>query len=131
MLQVQATFELTSFWPQVEESRLVLWEGQKSCLPGVWDPAPGEEKQLLIRYTFQVIQYLVFISGGSKSTSMSYMIYSGSQTSTVLSRRGGSEIAQNSTSVALILLYQQYETRSSSFLGQDLEELLLEISSSC
>ena len=110
MLQVQDNFELSGSLSQVEESRLVLWEGQKSCLPGVWDPAPGEEKQLLIRYTFQVIQYFVHISGGSYSTSMSYMTCSGSQTSTVLSRRGGGEIAQNSSSVALIPLLQQYET---------------------
>jgi len=51
---------LRPFQCEVEESRLVLWEGQKSCLPGVWDPAPGEEKQLLIRYTFQGHKHQLF-----------------------------------------------------------------------
>jgi hypothetical protein len=37
-----------------------LWqEGEKSWLPGVWDPAPGEEKQLLVRYMFQGVRHQV------------------------------------------------------------------------
>ena len=31
---------------------IVLQEGSKSNLPGVWDPVPGEEKHILIKYTF-------------------------------------------------------------------------------
>jgi len=44
----------------VEHSRLVLWEGPKSSLPGVWDPCPGEDKWILIRYTFQGLRHQVF-----------------------------------------------------------------------
>ena len=44
----------------VEHSRLILWEGTKSSLPGVWDPCPGEDKWLLIRYTFQGTRHQLF-----------------------------------------------------------------------
>jgi len=44
----------------VEHSRLVLWEGTKSSLPGVWDPCPGEDKWILIRYTFQNNRHQLF-----------------------------------------------------------------------
>jgi len=44
----------------VEHSRLLLWEGDKSSLPGVWDPCPGEEKWLLIRYTYQGTKHQLF-----------------------------------------------------------------------
>ena len=44
----------------VEHSRLVLWEGSKSSLPGVWDPCPGEDKWLLIRYTYQGTRHQLF-----------------------------------------------------------------------
>jgi len=44
----------------VEHSRLALWEGAKSSLPGVWDPCPGEDKWLLIRYTFQGVRHQLF-----------------------------------------------------------------------
>ena len=27
----------------VEDSRLILWEGGKDSLPGVWDPVPGTQ----------------------------------------------------------------------------------------
>lgn len=45
---------------QVEDSRLTLWEGSMSNLPGVWDPAPGEDKQILIRYLYQNSRHQVF-----------------------------------------------------------------------
>ena len=39
-------------------SRLVLWEGSKSSLPGVWDPCPGEpDKWLLVQYTYKGAQH--------------------------------------------------------------------------
>lgn len=44
----------------VEDSRLILWEGSKSNLPGVWDPMPGEEKYLLIQYTYQHTSHQMF-----------------------------------------------------------------------
>jgi len=44
----------------VEHSRLVLWEGPKSSLPGVWDPCPGEEKWVLIRYSYQGARHQIF-----------------------------------------------------------------------
>ena len=44
----------------VEHSRLVMWEGSKSALPGVWDPCPGEDKWLLIRYTYQGTRHQIF-----------------------------------------------------------------------
>jgi len=44
----------------VEHSRLSLWEGAKSSLPGVWDPCPGEDKWLLFRYTFQGARHQLF-----------------------------------------------------------------------
>jgi len=44
----------------VEHSRLVLWEGPKSSLPGVWDPCPGEDKWLLIRYLYQGARHQIF-----------------------------------------------------------------------
>jgi len=44
----------------VEHSRLVLWEGPKSSLPGVWDPCPGEDKWILIRYTYQGARHQLF-----------------------------------------------------------------------
>ena len=38
----------------VENSRLVLWEGSKSGLPGVWDPCPGDpDKWILVKYFFK------------------------------------------------------------------------------
>ena len=38
----------------VESSRLVLWEGSKSSLPGVWDPCPGDsDKRILVNYTYK------------------------------------------------------------------------------
>jgi len=38
----------------VETSRLVLWEGSKSSLPGVWDPCPGDsDKRILVNYTYK------------------------------------------------------------------------------
>ena len=30
-----------------------LQEGMKSSLPGVWDPVPGDDKQILINYIYQ------------------------------------------------------------------------------
>jgi DnaJ family protein C protein 11 len=36
----------------VKSSKLLLPSGCKSQLPGFYDPAPGEEKKLLIRYTY-------------------------------------------------------------------------------
>eukprot|EP00088_Acartia_fossae_P053707 TRINITY_DN6127_c0_g1_i4.p1 TRINITY_DN6127_c0_g1~~TRINITY_DN6127_c0_g1_i4.p1 ORF type:complete len:594 (+),score=122.49 TRINITY_DN6127_c0_g1_i4:48-1829(+) len=44
----------------VEDSRLILWEGSKANLPGVWDPAPGEEKFILIRYKYQKSMHQFF-----------------------------------------------------------------------
>jgi len=44
----------------VEGSTLVLWEGSKSNLPGVWDPTPGEEKYILIKYTFMNHNHQIF-----------------------------------------------------------------------
>jgi len=44
----------------VEDSRLILWEGSKGNLPGVWDPAPGEEKFILIKYRFQNSLHQIF-----------------------------------------------------------------------
>ena len=42
----------------VEAGRLVLWEGSKSSLPGVYDPLPGEaEKWLLVRYSYQGVKH--------------------------------------------------------------------------
>ncbi|PRP82653.1 dnaJ subfamily C member 11 [Planoprotostelium fungivorum] len=37
----------------VEESQLHLYEGSKSFLPGFYDPCPGEEKWLMVRYLFR------------------------------------------------------------------------------
>ena len=38
----------------VESSRLVLWEGSKSSLPGVWDPCPEDsDKRILVNYTYK------------------------------------------------------------------------------
>jgi len=47
---------------EVEEGRLILWEGSKCHLPGLWDPAPGEEKHLLIRYLYQGVRHEVYCS---------------------------------------------------------------------
>ena len=45
----------------VENGRLVLWEGSKSSLPGVYDPVPGEsDKWILIRYSYQGVKHQVF-----------------------------------------------------------------------
>jgi DnaJ family protein C protein 11 len=44
----------------VEHSNLVLCEGSKSSLPGVWDPCLGEDKLLLIHYTNQVTRHQIF-----------------------------------------------------------------------
>jgi len=41
----------------VEDSRLVLWEGVKSSLPGVWDPCPDEDKWILINYVYQNVRH--------------------------------------------------------------------------
>lgn len=44
----------TALQCNVEAGRLVLWEGSKSSLPGVWDPVPGDsEKWLVVRYSYQ------------------------------------------------------------------------------
>jgi len=43
----------------VEDSRLILWEGTKSSLSGVWDPTPEEDKWILIQYTYQNIRHQV------------------------------------------------------------------------
>ena len=41
--------------------RLVLWEGSKSSVPGVYDPVPGNsDKWLLIRYRYQGVQHQTF-----------------------------------------------------------------------
>ena len=41
--------------------RLVLWEGSKSSVPGVYDPVPGNpEKWLLIRYRYQGVKHQIF-----------------------------------------------------------------------
>ena len=41
--------------------RLVLWEGSKSSVPGVYDPVPGNsDKWLLIRYRYQGVQHQMF-----------------------------------------------------------------------
>jgi len=45
----------------IEDSRLILWEGTKSNLPGVWDPTPGEDKFILIKYTYQHNTHQVFV----------------------------------------------------------------------
>jgi len=44
----------------VEDSRLILWEGGKDSLPGVWDPVPGEVKYILIKYKYQNTLHQVF-----------------------------------------------------------------------
>lgn len=44
----------------VEESRMQLWEGSKSSLPGVWDPCPGEGKWILIQYLYQNVKHQTF-----------------------------------------------------------------------
>ena len=33
----------------VEQGRLVLWEGSKAALPGVWDPAPADPDKEIVR----------------------------------------------------------------------------------
>lgn len=45
----------------VEGGRLVLWEGSKSSLPGVYDPVPGDsDKWILIRYSYQGVPHQMF-----------------------------------------------------------------------
>ncbi|XP_023330820.1 dnaJ homolog subfamily C member 11 isoform X2 [Eurytemora carolleeae] len=44
----------------VEDSRLILWEGSKCNLPGVWDPAPEDDKYILIKYLYQNSVHQVF-----------------------------------------------------------------------
>jgi len=38
---------------KVEDSQLILEEGPKSSLYGFFDPCPGQEKQLRVRYLFK------------------------------------------------------------------------------
>ena len=45
----------------VENSRLILWEGSKSSLPGVWDPCPGDpDKWILIQYSYKGLSHQLF-----------------------------------------------------------------------
>jgi len=44
----------------VENSKLQLWDGSKSSLPGVWDPCPGEDKWILINYLYQNVKHQSF-----------------------------------------------------------------------
>ncbi|XP_030843189.1 dnaJ homolog subfamily C member 11 isoform X1 [Strongylocentrotus purpuratus] len=38
---------------QVKDSKLILTDAAKASLPGFYDPCPGEEKQLKVRYEFR------------------------------------------------------------------------------
>ena len=45
----------------VENSRLILWEGSKCSLPGVWDPCPGDQdKWILIQYSYKGLSHQLF-----------------------------------------------------------------------
>ena len=45
----------------VENSRLILWEGSKCSLPGVWDPCPGDQdKWILIKYSYKGLSHQLF-----------------------------------------------------------------------
>ena len=45
----------------VEQGRLVLWDGAKCSLPGVWDPCPGDhDKWILVRYTYKNVTHQLF-----------------------------------------------------------------------
>ena len=49
----------------VEGGRLVLWDGAKCSLRGVWDPCPGDNEEwilrsILVRYTSKNVSHMLF-----------------------------------------------------------------------
>ena len=45
----------------VDSGRLVLWEGSKCSLPGVWDPCPGDpDKWILVKYSYKGSDHQLF-----------------------------------------------------------------------
>ncbi|KAK7082714.1 DnaJ (Hsp40), subfamily C, member 11 [Halocaridina rubra] len=46
----------------VKDSKLILQESSKCSLPGFYDPCPGEDKSLRVRYLFHAVTHEVMIS---------------------------------------------------------------------
>lgn len=48
----------------VKDSKLILQDSSKSGLPGFYDPCPGEDKSLRVRYLFHAVTHQVTIKDG-------------------------------------------------------------------
>lgn len=46
----------------VKDSKLILQEASKCSLPGFYDPCPGEDKNLRVRYLFHAVTHEVTIA---------------------------------------------------------------------